>query len=695
MTQTLQVWLRRHVGWSNSRQSWEERLALLLLAGGTGLLVWLHDSFASGALIALWAGLILVGALLLRRGWLKLFGPVLFYDLVRISRRRAHLLLRWGYVMLLAVLIGWLYSAWSLSFNYREPDQNDIIQLNSMLFYLFMAFQFLTILMVTPAYTAGTIAEEKDRKTLEFLLATDLRNREIVLGKMMSRMFTILLIVLAGLPILSILQLLGGVGPDLALWSFAASVLTIAGLAGLSVACSTVSRRGRDAILLTYLAMFAYGTLSLGLLAIAQVPDVAAELSTGIHWKMPWPAGWRIDFTLQDIVDWLVCGNPVVAVLQLFAFSGGNVTAALPTVMPRYLAFHAAMAILFPAWAVWRLRPIAEKEIARGSRRRSMLTRQWIGRPRVGRSPMLWKELFVEAGLRFTPLVRLIFAVILVLLVFGSFVPLFFIVTVNSRWIGIDESINIWLRIVGTGIAILMLLFVAIRAAGSISGERDKQTFNELLTSPLSADTILFSKWLGAVLSVRWCWLWLGTIWLVGLVTGGLFPLAVPYLLLSWFIYAFGAAGVGLWFSAHSKTTLRAIVWTILFLTMVSVGHWIIMSLFCYVPWNLMHMGMSDRNTIEFLLKFEAGQTPPFVLGWFAFCASNYEGRSGADKDIDIIVYNFFGLVTWTIATTAIALGLLQRFRRQTNRLAIVRPQRRPARPRSRTDAVDRAAGDA
>ena len=33
--------------------------------------------------------------------------------------------------------------------------------------------------MLTPAYVAGAISEEKDRKTLEFLLATDLRNREI------------------------------------------------------------------------------------------------------------------------------------------------------------------------------------------------------------------------------------------------------------------------------------------------------------------------------------------------------------------------------------------------------------------------------------------------------------------------------------------------------------------------------------
>ena len=47
------------------------------------------------------------------------------------------------------------------------------------------------ILLLTPAYTAGAVAEEKERRTLEFILATDLRNREIILGKVLSRLLNL------------------------------------------------------------------------------------------------------------------------------------------------------------------------------------------------------------------------------------------------------------------------------------------------------------------------------------------------------------------------------------------------------------------------------------------------------------------------------------------------------------------------
>jgi len=46
------------------------------------------------------------------------------------------------------------------------------------------------------------IAEEKERKTLDFLLASDLRSREIVLGKLASRLAYLTLVLLTGLPLL-------------------------------------------------------------------------------------------------------------------------------------------------------------------------------------------------------------------------------------------------------------------------------------------------------------------------------------------------------------------------------------------------------------------------------------------------------------------------------------------------------------
>src|SRR2546425_8596798 len=81
--------------WSNSWDSWRERLVgALFLALGL-LLVYLTATLLTfwPALI-LWAAYTLVLAVASRQGWLRLFGPVLFYDMVRTARRSRYSLIR-------------------------------------------------------------------------------------------------------------------------------------------------------------------------------------------------------------------------------------------------------------------------------------------------------------------------------------------------------------------------------------------------------------------------------------------------------------------------------------------------------------------------------------------------------------------------------------------------------------------------
>src|SRR5205823_2023088 len=78
-------------------------------------------------------------------------------------------------------------------------------------FYTFLAAQFTAVFLITPAYTAGAIAEEREHRTLDYLLATGLSDREIVVGTMAARLANLSLLVLAGLPVLCLTQFLGGV----------------------------------------------------------------------------------------------------------------------------------------------------------------------------------------------------------------------------------------------------------------------------------------------------------------------------------------------------------------------------------------------------------------------------------------------------------------------------------------------------
>ena len=48
--------------------------------------------------------------------------------------------------------------------------------------------QEILVLLLTPALVAGVIADEKQRKTLHYLMASQLTSAEIVLGKLLVRM---------------------------------------------------------------------------------------------------------------------------------------------------------------------------------------------------------------------------------------------------------------------------------------------------------------------------------------------------------------------------------------------------------------------------------------------------------------------------------------------------------------------------
>ena len=203
---------------------------------------------------------------------------------------------------------------------------------------------------------------------------------------------------------------------------------------------------------------------------------------------------------------------------------------------------------------------------------------------------------------------------------------------------------NIWVRLVGAGISSLMLIAVAVRAAGSISGERDKQTFSDLLTTPLDSDAILFAKWLGSMLSVRWAWLWLCLVWMTaGLVTA-LNPVAVPIMIVAWFAYAAFLACLGLWFSMVCRTTVRAIVWTLFSGAAFFLGHWLIWLLF--IPF-FFHR---PPDALEWVAKFQVGLTPPLAMSVsfpIFFFAHDNSRTFGPKEWVQFMLFGLIGVGFW------------------------------------------------
>src|SRR5262249_22974056 len=152
--------------------------------------------------------------------------PILLFDAVRTARRSRLTLLRSLYalallIVLFAVHVKWFGFGPDLLQGFAGFMQEQHIppsmqaRFAAAFFHTFLAIQAVAVLVLTPTFLAGAIAEECEKGTLPMLLTTHLSNREILLGKLASRVGLLVLLLLTGVPVLALLQLLGGVDPVL------------------------------------------------------------------------------------------------------------------------------------------------------------------------------------------------------------------------------------------------------------------------------------------------------------------------------------------------------------------------------------------------------------------------------------------------------------------------------------------------
>jgi ABC-type transport system involved in multi-copper enzyme maturation permease subunit len=586
---------------------------------------------------------------------IHLFGPVLVYDLVRTARRREFVVVRCVFglsllVGLFAVWAGrvlkWQPSFWAL-FSLPPLPANELAELNAQFFLAVMGLQLLAAFLLTPAYAGGAIAREKERQTLAYLLATDLSNREIVLSLLASRLANLLLVFLTGLGVVALLPLLGGVDPNLLLAGYAVLGLTVVSLASLSILSAVQTRGFHEAITRTYLVALGYLALSTSAkLLLPALPWAAAGT---------WP---------HLAVQWFCAGNLVTAGRDLHEHvtSGTALGELLPGVLGAYAWFHLPVSAACTGLAVLRLRTAAIEEAARPSREAAGQLPRWF-RPRVGSWPMLWKEIFAEPGKRCGRLARLGLG----LLVLASFFPAarsFYqwgweqIPFIN--WWLLGRYVNDWVRQAGTGLACLMLLQVSVRAAGSLSGERDRQTLDALQTTPLGSSGILAAKWLGSILGPRWAWCWLGSIWLTAYLLGGLDGVAVPRLFATWLAFAGFQAVVGLGFSVAARSTQRATLGTLLTTLVLWGGHW--PTWLAFGP--LFHWDRHEGHMIRAVQ--EHGWTPPLALRQLTRKAADLPA-GGSDRV-------WIGVGVWVVGGVILWFWTSRRFRKVLGRSAVPRP---------------------
>lgn len=196
---------------------------------------------------------------LLRKGRMamlsKFNNPVLLKELkLRFRAFKSFSGLMFYLAALSIFVIGFLVIATSFSGNgFFSPNQS---------FYLFIMLSILQmglVMFITPGLTAGSISGEREKQTLNILLTTTQSSFQIILGKLMSSIAFLGLLLVAGLPFYSLVFLFGGVSPWQLITIFFFYFVTMVAIGSIGIFFSTITKKTIVSMIATYGSMIFLG----------------------------------------------------------------------------------------------------------------------------------------------------------------------------------------------------------------------------------------------------------------------------------------------------------------------------------------------------------------------------------------------------------------------------------------------------
>lgn len=299
---------------------------------------------------ALGLSLLLVSCLSREHGLLVL-GPFVRAELVRASRRRfPPAVFRAAYAAAALALLGLAYLVMTSDYGSRRQAQAVQMERVAVAFFAFFAgLQFLYVALLTVLRLAPVVAEEREAKRLDFLLVTDRRNREILIGKAVGRLPQFLDPVLASLPILALLPFFGGVPPGFVVAAGMATCATVVGLAGVSFFGSIIAANPSKAVDFVAGLVFAY-------IGLSGLPWLLTLLPT--VWAFPSSLGFASPVEVGDLVRLWSSGNLLAATADTVRIlgTGADPETTVLRAARSYSAFLLGVGAVFGLMAVGRLR---------------------------------------------------------------------------------------------------------------------------------------------------------------------------------------------------------------------------------------------------------------------------------------------------------------------------------------------------
>jgi len=422
--------------------------------------------------------------------------------MLRVSRRTGALAI--GRFAFGAALLGVMWLLWSAEYaQFLEVATGDVAAISKKLqkfaesFSLtFFLVQLTIVLLLTPIFVAGSVFEERETRSGEVLLTTDLTRREVFYGKFLARVVQVMMVVAAGMPVLALTLLWGGVAIQFILVGYAATFFCIWSSGAIAASVAGGSETFREAVLKAYAYILVFNVLIFPASPFLLV-NVARE-------------GW-------GAMCLGVIFFPVHLIVTIVSLSHGL----------RWLRL-----------AMLRQRRRVTTELAQQMARR---------KPPVGdENPLLWKERFVGGETEVvtttmvtTSIVIVLGIMILVLLGAGVF---------PAGWVTTYAA---------PGVLLVATASVGLGTAGAVARERQKNTLTDLFMIPGGRRDILRAKLVGAIWRSRWFLAAAGALILIGVLSGSPLLSVAPLALAGATFICFGAA-LGVWLSVRCRTALTA-----------------------------------------------------------------------------------------------------------------------------------------
>jgi ABC-2 type transport system permease protein len=505
----------------------------------------------------------------------RVAGPVFAKEMVEIARRKRYYLNRVLYGLALLLVLYFVYEnnrwRWSIA-----PSIHAMAELAGHFFDASNVLQYIAAYVLVPLFVAGVIASEREERTLELLFTTQLRDREIVLGKLLSRLLVLALLVLSALPVASLILFFGGVDPQ-AVWRiFAATLLAMLYSGAHAIYFSAVTKSPVGALVRTYwwMAIWLIGLPLLFMIPASTIAPSASGLRVldivGSVLLMINPVGCFIVAMSPDAYNWMSSHLGTWVFPATFVVPGGWSALLIWRSVRRLRLDPSPWSRRFSRIPILSaIQDWIRRASLRRKERRRRKAEHWLGLPvqnplwlRSRRARVYDREGHIERIMRLGWLVTALFLVMMFAFERRA---------LAEQGFGITFLIPVWV-----GIAALTAIF----SATSVVGDRRRGFLELVLMTPLSPRVLID----GALLSI-WQHLrpivWLPVVlYFLFCMTGSFAPLAAVFSALTAGLFCVLLALFGLACSLAARTLAAAQIPTFLFPLLLNIGTGLMIGIF-------------------------------------------------------------------------------------------------------------------